>query len=145
MSAEFSNIERSNPLVLIGGGRMGAAMLSVGMVASFLTKNLTVGFILGAVFNAPLALANYVDVIISDAGMAQSIGQWGMSSKFQDFGRGVVSLSAATYFTVIVACGVYFSVVLIGRRHWLGGSDGTSMSFTKPSRVAMILKGLISR
>jgi ABC-2 type transport system permease protein len=31
-------------------------MISIGMVASFLTNNLTVGFIFGAVFNAPLVL-----------------------------------------------------------------------------------------
>ena len=36
---------------------VGLAMLAIGMVASFLTGNLTVGFILGALFNAPLAFA----------------------------------------------------------------------------------------
>ena len=106
---------------------MGMAMLAVGMVASFLTSNLTVGFILGALFNAPLALAKYSDVIISDAGFAQTVGQWGMSSMFEDFGRGVFSISSVTYFAVIVAFGIYLSIVLIGRRHWLGGKDGHSM------------------
>ncbi len=36
---------------------IGIAMIALGMVASFLTNNLTVGFILGALFNAPLAFA----------------------------------------------------------------------------------------
>jgi len=111
----------------VGYWFMGMAMLAVGMVASFLTKNLTVGFILGAVFNAPLALAKYADVIVSDAGTAQAIAQWGMSAQFQDFGRGVISISSIAYFLVIIAVGLYLSVVLIGRRHWLGGKDGPSL------------------
>ena len=39
-------------------------MLAIGMVASFLTGNLTVGFVLGALFNVPLAFASSADVII---------------------------------------------------------------------------------
>ncbi len=38
---------------------VGLAMLAIGMVASFLTGNLTVAFILGALFNAPLVFAVY--------------------------------------------------------------------------------------
>src|SRR5262249_9276989 len=43
---------------------VGLAMLAVGMVASFLTGNLTVGFVLGALFKAPLAFAAWADVIL---------------------------------------------------------------------------------
>jgi len=43
---------------------MGIAMISLGMVASFLTRNLTVGFILGAALNAPLAFFSNADVIL---------------------------------------------------------------------------------
>jgi len=46
---------------------MGIAMISLGMVASFLTRNLTVGFILGAALNAPLAFFSNADVILSDS------------------------------------------------------------------------------
>lgn len=42
----------------------GLAMLAVGMVASFLTKNLTIGFILGLIFNLPLVFMKWADVII---------------------------------------------------------------------------------
>src|SRR4051812_2685799 len=43
---------------------VGLAMLSIGMVASFLTGNLTVAFILGVAFNAPLVFLNVIDGIV---------------------------------------------------------------------------------
>ena len=51
----------------VGYWFIGLAMLSIGMVASFLTNNLTVGFILGMLFNLPLALFGVADWIINDA------------------------------------------------------------------------------
>ncbi len=41
-------------------------MLAIGMVASFLTSNLTVGFILGMIFNLPLAMFGVADWIIKN-------------------------------------------------------------------------------
>ena len=106
---------------------VGLAMISVGMVASFLTNNLTVGFILGAAFNAPLAFASSADVISITPHLARLIASWGILNNFDDFGRGVLSLSSLAYFVTLIALGLYLSMVLIGRRHWLGGRDGTSM------------------
>ena len=106
---------------------LGLAMLSVGMVASFLTSNLTVGFILGAAFNAPLVFLAVSDVIVPGRGLAQMLTQWSFSSQFADFGRGVISLASVIYFLSIVAVGLYLCMVLIGRRHWYGGRDGKSL------------------
>ena len=50
----------------VGYWFIGLAMLAIGMVASFLTNNLTVGFILGMIFNLPLALFGVADWIIKD-------------------------------------------------------------------------------
>jgi len=111
----------------VGYWLIGLAMLAVGMVASFLTSNLTVGFILGAVFNAPLTFAASADAIIPFSGLARAVSHWSYSEQFADFGRGVFSLASVTYFVMIIVVGVYLSVVLIGRRHWLGGRDGQSM------------------
>jgi len=101
----------------------GLAMLAVGMVASFLTSNLTVGFILGVLFNAPLALADRASAVM-DPRTAERVRGWSLAEQFADFGRGVVSLPAIAYFLGIVAVCLYLAMVLIGRRHWAGRRDG---------------------
>lgn len=104
----------------------GAAMLSVGMVASFLTSNLTVGFVLGAVFNVPLVFASFADSFLSKE-VAEAVSYWSLSSQFSTFGRGVISLAGLSYFIMIIVVMLYLSMVLIGRRHWLGGRDGAGL------------------
>jgi ABC-2 type transport system permease protein len=106
---------------------MGLAMLALGMIASFLTTNLTVAFILGAIFNASLVFLVYVNVILTPRMQPHLFSRWSLSERFDDLGRGVLSLSSLIYFVLIVALGVYLSVILVGRRHWMGGRDGQSM------------------
>ncbi|MFV1963902.1 MAG: Gldg family protein [Pirellulaceae bacterium] len=106
---------------------VGLAMLSIGMVASFLTSNLTVGFILGAAFNVPLAFAANADVIVPSAKLTQAVKFWSLAAPFDDMARGGLSLPSFVYFILLVALGLYLSMVLIGSRHWSGGRDGHSM------------------
>lgn len=104
---------------------IGLAMIAIGMVASFLTNNLTVGFILGALFNAPLAFAYKADTI-ADRNIAREIKNFSLTERFDDFGRGVISLSSIGYFLLIAILGLYLCMVLIGRRHWSSGKDGNA-------------------
>ncbi len=103
---------------------MGLTMLAIGMVASFLTGNLTVAFVLGVAFNVPLVLAGSSDVFISSSELTQSIREWSLHAQFQDFSRGVVSLSSLIYFGAAISAMLYLSSVLIGRRHWATGGTG---------------------
>lgn len=105
---------------------IGLAMIALGMVASFLTNNLTVGFILGALFNAPLAFAAKADTI-ADRNYAREIKNFSVPERFDDFGRGVLSLSSMIYFLLVATFGLYLCMVLIGKRHWSGGRGGNSM------------------
>jgi ABC-2 type transport system permease protein len=103
----------------LGYWLMGLAMLAIGMVASFLTPNLTVSFILGALFNAIPVMTYYSDVLVPNSSAARQISQWSFAAQFDDFGRGVISLSSTAFFVLIIILGVYLSMVLIGKRHWL--------------------------
>jgi ABC-2 type transport system permease protein len=107
----------------VGYWLIGLAMIAVGMVASFLTNNLTVGFILGALFNAPLAFAANADTILGK-NYAGEIKNFSLSERFDDFGRGVISLSGVAYFLLVAAFGLYLCMVMIGKRHWSGGKSG---------------------
>ncbi len=127
----------------IGYWFIGIAMLSLGMAASFLTSNLTVSFILGALFNAPLVFLLYADRVIPGRSFAQSISWWSYLARFSDFGRGVISFSSCLYFLLVASVGVYLSIIFIGRRHWQGGRDGKSMLGHYVIRgVAMVLIAL---
>ena len=105
---------------------VGLAMLAIGMVASFLTSNLTVSFILGLALNAPLVVADQASSVMGPKA-ASFVRSWSLTENFIDFGRGIVSLSAIGYFLGIVTVCLYVSMVLIGRRHWTGRRDGARM------------------
>ena len=101
----------------VGYWAIGLAMISVGMVGSFLTKNQTIGFILGLVLNLPLVLTAYADAIIA-GDIAQRLAKLSYSGQFFDFGRGVISSSSVVYFVLVACVALYTCMVLIGRRHW---------------------------
>ena len=105
---------------------VGVAMISIGMVASFLTGDLTVGFVLGCVFNAPLVFAAAANTIFPEW-LAIHIQRLSIGWHFRDFQSGVISFSSMMYFILITAFCFYLCVVLIGRRHWLGGRDGRNL------------------
>jgi ABC-2 type transport system permease protein len=121
---------------------VGLAMLAVGMVASFLTSNLTVGFILGLLFNAPLALADQSGLVMGPKA-AGLVRHFGVAEHFSDFGRGVVSLSAVAFFLGVVAVCLYMAMVLIGRRHWIGRRDEPFMGLHYVARALGLTAAVI--
>ena len=123
----------------IGYWFIGIAMIAIGMVASFLTENLTVGFILGTLFNMPLALFGVADWFVTDPGWAQTVRRWSALEQFHDFERGVLSLGGITYFVAIAAVMVYLSMVLIGRRHWQAREEGASLGWHYVARTLALL------
>ena len=104
---------------------VGLSMLAIGMVASFLTANLTVAFVLGVAFNAPIALL--------------SNSEWGISANFLDFSRGIISVSGIAFFLGLSISMLYLSSILIGRRHWVGSQQGSTKTFHFSVRVISAL------
>ncbi|HEV7282520.1 MAG TPA: Gldg family protein [Pirellulaceae bacterium] len=124
---------------------VGLAMLAIGMAASFLTNNLTVGFILGMLFNAPLVFLVWAETFWSGRIGSDFLADLSVGRHLDVFGRGVVSAASIIYFAAIVLVWLYLCMVLIGRRHWLGGRDGNTMIFHYFGRavgIALLAIGL---
>jgi ABC-2 type transport system permease protein len=80
--------------------------------------------------------ASNADVIFQSN--SRFVGQFGVEQQFDNFGRGVISLSSVAYFSLIVVLGLYFCMVLIGRRHWSGGKDGNTMFLHYLARILLL-------
>ena len=116
----------------------GLAMLAMGMVGSFLTSNVTISFMLAALINLPLVAIAWADVIVPTSRSAQYISRLSIAGQMRDFANGVVSLSSTSYFVLLAVLGLFISMVLIGRRHWMGGHTGQVFALHYISRAACL-------
>jgi len=121
----------------------GAGLISVGMLASLLTANATIAFILGVLFTGVLVSTSILGGLFGDA-LKQFTDAVSIGSHFEDFSRGVLSFSSLFYFFSIAAFGLYLNVILLGRRHWPKSADGMKMSWHHAIRAASLLVALVS-
>ncbi len=154
----------------LGYWLMGAMLIAVGMVASLLTTNATVAFILGAVFCAiPIALnlvapaGRMISALTESGGtpgsggiatwllgpltedrMQRMIESLSVPSQFHDFGAGVIPVSGLFYFLSLAVAMLFVNMVLLGRRHWAGGQKSTGRSLHALVRIASVLLALAS-
>ena len=127
----------------LGYWLMGAMLIAVGMAASLLSSNVTVAFILGALFcAAPIFLGS----LGSSTGTAlrRGLEDWSVPAMFRDFGAGVISLSGVFYFASLAAAMLYLNMLLLGRRHWAGGEAGKRRWVHAAVRFLSVLLALFS-
>jgi len=98
----------------------GAALLAVAMLASLLTDNLTVAFILGGLFCAALVFLDQAGAISSGAFERQA-ETLSVVGQLRDLVSGAVTFNAVLYFVGIAAVALYLNTALLGRRRWPTG------------------------
>lgn len=127
----------------LGYWLMGVMLVAVGMVASLLSSNVTVAFILGGVFSAiPVFLGLLGSPL--HAGLRRQLEELSVPAQFHDFGTGVVPLAGVFYFLSLAACMLYLNMVLLGRRHWAGGQSSSGRWLHSLVRVAAVVVALAS-
>ncbi|MDH3891615.1 MAG: Gldg family protein [candidate division Zixibacteria bacterium] len=122
---------------------IGAALLSVGMLASMLTANGTVGFVLGAVFCSAFVFVNSSQWVVSDA-LQEWLAPIGVFAYFADFAIGVISFSGLLYFISVASAVLYINVILLGRRHWPAEAGGYRFWIHHLARAVALVVALIS-
>ena len=121
----------------------GAALIAVGMLASLLTQNATIAFITGALLCAALMLAT-TGVGAFSQSLERSVRALVMGTHFQDFAKGIVSLTAVLYFVGLVAFFLYLNVLILSRRHWPSRVDGYPMWMHHTVRAVAVVAILVS-
>ncbi len=103
----------------------GAALLAVGMVASLLTANATVAFIIGAVLCGVFVFLNHVESLFGGR-LSDSIARLGFVPHFRHFGNGVIPLASVLYFVALAVVMLYVNIALLARRHYTGGEGSAA-------------------
>ena len=127
----------------VGYWFIGAALIAVGMLASLLTRNATIAFIVGAVFCGALILMAPAVGTFSQ-GLERVIRAFVMGTHFQDFSKGIISVTALLYFSAVGAFFLYLNVLVLSRRHWPARADGYPMWIHHAVRTVAIIVALAS-
>jgi len=101
----------------IGYWIVGAALIPLGMLASALTDNVTVAFILGVVLCLAFVLVGDLAAMTLgvDSRLAAGLGA---KKHFVDFTLGVISIPDVLYFLFVAGVAFYANIVWLDRRHW---------------------------
>ena len=136
---------------------MGAMLIAIGMVASLLSSNATVAFILGGVFAAiPIFLGlagSLLGALVgrlpglaggdAAAAIRQGFEEQSVPGRFHDFGVGVLILSGVIYFLSWAAGMLYLNMALLARRHWAGGQASANRWTHEAIRVLCVAASLV--
>ena len=127
----------------VGYWFVGAALIAVGMLASLLTRNATVAFIAAGLLCAVLVAAGGAAGAIAP-GLGRAVEALGVFLHFDDFAKGIISLSALVYFVSVGAFFLYLNVLVLSRRHWPRSVGGYPMGLHHAVRGVAVAAALVS-
>lgn len=96
---------------------MAGVYIAVGLLASSLTENQIVAFIIGLLFMFALFLIDKILIFIPDF-MTSVVEYLGIDFHFSNIARGVIDTRDIVYFLSVLGFSLYLSVVSLERRKW---------------------------
>jgi ABC-2 type transport system permease protein len=130
----------------LGYWLMGVMLIAFGMVASMLSSNVTVAFILGGLLCALPVFADLLGLFLRGLPGGRALGEaveaLSVPAQFRDFGSGVITLSGVFYFVALAAAMLYLNMILLGRRHWAGSPQSGRRWAHYLTRVVAVVIGL---
>ena len=121
----------------------GAALIAVGMLASLLTRNATVAFIAGALLCTVLVTVGEAVGAVAPA-LERPAAALGVFFHFDDFAKGILSLTAILYFDAVTAFFLYLNVLVLSRRHWAPVAGGYPLWLHHAVRAVAVAVALVS-
>jgi ABC-2 type transport system permease protein len=101
----------------VGFWLAGAGLIAVGMLASLLTANTTIAFILGSLFCwVPIGLSTAAGAFSGSVG--RRLAPFSVPHHLDAFGAGLVTVTGVLYFVCLAGLFLYLSVIVLGRRFW---------------------------
>ena len=111
----------------LGYWAMGAALLPLGLLASELTENLTVAFILGALLCALPVFFQHSGNLLSGGG-ARLLERLSVPEQFRDLSSGVITLQSVAYFASLTIAVLLTCIAVSARRRWPRKSGSPPMA-----------------
>ncbi len=101
----------------LGYWLVGAALLPLALLASEMTENLTVAFLLGSVLCAIPVFMHHASAILTGRA-ARLAERLSVVEQFRDLASGIVTASAIVYFLTLAMSVLYWNISFVGRKRW---------------------------
>lgn len=104
----------------IGFILLGAAFISVGIFASSLTENQVIAVVISFVSLLIMWLMDYISNMAGGF-LAKILVWFSLLSRYEDFNKGILSLSPIVYYISFVAVFLFITIRIIEKRRWSQG------------------------
>ena len=118
----------------------GSALIAVGLVGSAVTGNLTLAFIVSALLCGGVLALGSAGSLMPGTIVERVASGVSFQERFEDFGRGVITLENVGYFAALAALGLWANTFIVNRRHWAGSSTGgprTPLAFVRGAALVV--------